>query len=178
MKPIRESLAANNMLFLNMVRSLSHPNCPHMATLYEHTFICIFETHIRIRHFARPYPIHPHVRTHVFVKLHTWTTERCTKTHSHKTWHGLPWLQTPWMNHWEICPFCPKLLASKSYSALKSRERNQWIMLLLCLWDSSYKEQWYYTTNTLKKCFFFLQMTNVLCRVTSFSRGRIWTQMC
>lgn len=31
MKPICVSLAANNMLVINMVHSLCNPNCPHIA---------------------------------------------------------------------------------------------------------------------------------------------------
>lgn len=105
-------------------------------THVPYTFCSISHTHTLTR---------PYLRRHRYGHGHTWSeaspmhththTLGCTETQMrtarrHETWHSLPWLQTHWMNHPEICPFCPKLLASKSHSAVKSKPQNQWVMLL------------------------------------------------
>lgn len=102
-------------------------------TLKKHTY----STHSAAFH--APIPPHAHTckciimgtDTHLkwgFTHLHTEMHRNMHAVHRQETWHSLPWLQTQWMNHPEICPFCPKLLASKSYSAVKSRQQNPWIM--------------------------------------------------
>lgn len=132
-KPIRVSLATNNISVLNMVHSLFKPNCPHAAMIqYTSTHRRNTSTPHILQRFKHPYP---HAPTRKGIVMGTDTHVMHTETHMHtahrhEAWHSLPWLRNHWMNHPEICPFYPKPLASKSHSAVKSRQQSQWVMLL------------------------------------------------
>lgn len=91
-------------------------------TVHKHTFFCILEAHIfytfcsisqahtlkRLRMQRRHYG-HRHKCEREGSHIYTKGMHRNMHTaHRRKTWHSLPWLQTHWMNHPEICPFSPK----------------------------------------------------------------------
>lgn len=86
MKPIRECLAANNMLVLNMVLSLCNPNYPHTAIQ------CKTQTHIlytfrSISH-TRTSDIPTHVQRHRYGHRCTCEAGLHTRTCTHRDAQG------------------------------------------------------------------------------------------